>query len=38
VGELGPDDSIAVGIGDQTAELAVLPEVTFFSRYHDVFP
>jgi NAD+ kinase len=38
VGELGPDDSIAVGIGEQTAQLAVLPEVTFFSRYHDVFP
>jgi NAD+ kinase len=38
VGELGPNGSIAVGIGDQTAQLAVLPEVTFFSRYHDVFP
>ena len=38
VGELGSGESITVGIGDQTAQLAVLPEVTFFSRYHEVFP
>jgi NAD+ kinase len=38
VGELGFGDSIAVGIGDQMSHLAVLPEVTFFTRYHEVFP
>jgi NAD+ kinase len=38
VGELGSDDSITVGIGDQMSHLAVLPEVTFFTRYHKVFP
>jgi NAD+ kinase len=38
VGELGLGGSLSVGIGDDTSLLAVLPEVTFFSRYHDVFP
>jgi NAD+ kinase len=38
VGELGSSESLTVGIGEQTSQLAVLPEVTFFSRYHDVFP
>jgi NAD+ kinase len=38
VGELGSGESITTGIGEQTAQLAVLPEVTFFSRYHEVFP
>jgi NAD+ kinase len=38
VGELRRDGSIAVGLGDETCRLALLPEVTFFSRYHDVFP
>jgi NAD+ kinase len=38
VGELGRDDSLSVGLGDDTCTLAVLPEVTFFSRYHEVFP
>jgi NAD+ kinase len=38
VGELGTGDSITVGIGDQMSHLAVLPEVTFFTRYHKVFP
>jgi NAD+ kinase len=38
VGELGSGDSLSVGIGDDTALLAVLPEITFFTRYHDVFP
>jgi NAD+ kinase len=38
LGELGMDGSVTVGLGDQTAALAVLPEVTFFSRYHEVFP
>jgi NAD+ kinase len=38
VGELGSGDSLSVGIGDETSLLAVLPEITFFTRYHDVFP
>jgi NAD+ kinase len=38
VGELRSEESIIVGIGAETAQLAVLPEVTFFSRYHEVFP
>ncbi len=38
VGGLGPESSLAVGVGDETCRLALLPEVTFFSRYHDVFP
>ena len=38
VGELRSGNSLSVGIGDETSLLAVLPEVTFFSRYHDVFP
>jgi two-component sensor histidine kinase len=38
VGGLGPERALAVGVGDKTCRLALLPEVTFFSRYHDVFP
>jgi NAD+ kinase len=38
VGELASEDSITVTIGDQKSHLAVLPEVTFFTRYHTVFP
>jgi NAD+ kinase len=38
VGELGSGDSLSVGIGGDSSMLALLPEVTFFSRYHDVFP
>jgi NAD+ kinase len=38
VGELRRDESISVGLGDETSRLALLPEVTFFSRYRDVFP
>jgi NAD+ kinase len=38
VGRLEPSDSMRVRIGDQTAVLAVLTDVSFFSRYHDVFP
>jgi hypothetical protein len=38
VGDLAPDGGLSVSIGDQTATLAVLPEVSFFSRYHSVFP
>jgi NAD+ kinase len=38
VGELGTGDSITVGIGEEMSHLAVLPEVTFFTRYHKIFP
>jgi NAD+ kinase len=38
VGELGRDGEIAVELGPDGCRLAVLPEVTFFTRYHDVFP
>jgi NAD+ kinase len=38
VGALGPESALAVGVGEKTCRLALLPEVTFFSRYHDVFP
>lgn len=37
LGELGPGDSLSVDVGSQKALLALLPEVTFFSRYRDVF-
>ena len=30
-------DSIAVGLGEERSRLAHLPEVSFFTRYHDVF-
>jgi NAD+ kinase len=36
--ELRRDEAISVGLGDETSRLAILPEVTFFSRYHEVFP
>lgn len=38
VGELAPGEAIEVGLGEETSRLACLPEVTFFARYHDVFP
>ena len=38
IGELGRDESLSVGLGDRTSRLALLPEVTFFGRYHEVFP
>jgi NAD+ kinase len=38
VGELEAGDSLSVAIGDETCRLALLPEVTFFSRYREVFP
>jgi NAD+ kinase len=38
VGELEPSASLTARIGEQTTALAVLPEVTFFTRYHHVFP
>ena len=37
IGELGPARSIEVSLGDRSALLALLPEVTFFTRYHDTF-
>jgi NAD+ kinase len=38
VGELGRGGEIAVALAGESCRLAVLPEVTFFTRYHDVFP
>ena len=38
VGELASDAPLAVGLGDESCQLALLPEVTFFTRYHRVFP
>ena len=38
VADLAPEGAITVSIGDETASLAVLPEVSFFTRYHAVFP
>jgi NAD+ kinase len=38
VGELAGGDSLAVQIGEAKSLLALLPEVTFFSRYREVFP
>jgi NAD+ kinase len=38
VGELAADDALDVALGGETALLALLPEVTFFTRYHNVFP
>jgi NAD+ kinase len=37
VGELEPGQPLAVDVGADKALLALLPEVTFFSRYRDVF-
>lgn len=37
IDELAPDQSLTVDVGRQRAKLALLPEVTFFSRYRDVF-
>jgi NAD+ kinase len=37
VGELAPSQALAVDVGSVKALLALLPEVTFFSRYRDVF-
>jgi len=38
VSDLAPGAGITVSIGEETASLAVLPEVSFFTRYHSVFP
>jgi len=37
VGALGPGGTAEVALAPETSLLALLPEVTFFSRYHDVF-
>ena len=36
--ELAAGEHIDVGLGDERSLLALLPDVTFFSRYHEVFP
>jgi NAD+ kinase len=38
VGELERGDGLEVALGREHSRLAVLPEVTFFARYHEVFP
>jgi NAD+ kinase len=38
IGELEPGASMEVGVGAERSLLALLPEVTFFARYHQVFP
>jgi NAD+ kinase len=37
VGSLEGEGTLEVGVGGETSRLALLPEVTFFSRYHDLF-
>ncbi|HEX2045868.1 MAG TPA: NAD(+)/NADH kinase [Gaiellaceae bacterium] len=37
VGALAGDGGLEVGVGGDRCRLALLPEVTFFSRYHDLF-
>lgn len=37
VGELAPGDGLTVDVGAKRALLALLPDVTFFSRYREVF-
>ena len=37
VADLAPGAGLSVALGAQTAALAVLPEVSFFTRYHAVF-
>ena len=38
VAELAPSEFLEAGLGEQRSRLALLPEVTFFTRYHNVFP
>ena len=38
LGELASGDEITAVVGADQCRLAVLPEVTFFTRYHEVFP
>ncbi|MGI9659747.1 MAG: NAD(+)/NADH kinase [Gaiellaceae bacterium] len=37
VGELDEGETLSVDVGAQRARLALLPDVTFFSRYREVF-
>ena len=37
VSELAPSDAVELSTGEARSRLALLPEVTFFTRYHDVF-
>jgi NAD+ kinase len=37
IAELPPEGTLEVGLGEARGLLALLPEVTFFSRYHEVF-
>jgi NAD+ kinase len=37
VADLEPEAGLSISLGGQTAALAVLPEVSFFTRYHAVF-
>jgi NAD+ kinase len=37
VGEIAPGESFAVDVGAEKGRLALLPEVTFFTRLRDVF-
>jgi NAD kinase len=37
VAELEPGQALSVDVGAEKALLALLPEVTFFSRYREVF-
>ncbi|HLX32225.1 MAG TPA: NAD(+)/NADH kinase [Gaiellaceae bacterium] len=36
-GDLAPDASLSIGLGEQRSLLATLPETTFFSRYRETF-
>ena len=36
--DLDHRESVSIAVGDRPARLALLPEVTFFTRYHEVFP
>ncbi len=36
--ELAAGEHVVVGLGEERSLLALLPEVTFFARYHEVFP
>jgi NAD+ kinase len=38
LGELARGDRVTMEIGPEPALLALLPEVTFLTRYHEVFP
>jgi hypothetical protein len=37
VGDLAPERSLSIRLGDERSLLATLPETTFFGRYREVF-